>query len=396
MTDHPRSWSFVWLLAAAQLVAWGCLYYAFAVAVVPMETELGWSRTSLNGALSVGLLTWGLAAPVVGRWIDRHGARAVMSGGAVAGGLLMVAWSQVGHVWVFTLIWAGLGVSMACLLYEPVFAVVTALFRSDYRRAITAITLLGGFASTVLIPATQMLCDHVGWRWALLILGLVCAVFVGGIHWALLRPGDGRSLSASRRTGAKVPLSSPVFLGLAVWFTAYGAIFTGLTFQLIPLMTTHGLDSGRIITVMALIGPMQVAGRVALLGLGRRVDARRTGAFVVTTLAAAVTILLAAPDSFPALVVFALLYGTANGIVTIVRGTAVPEYLPGASYASTNGVLALPVNLAKAGAPLALAALWSATGEPRSVVVAILGCCGLAAAGYVTATVFAARRHRDG
>lgn len=393
MNSSPsRPWSFVWLLAAAQLVAWGCLYYAFAVAVVPMEAELGWSRTSLNGALSIGLASWGFSAPWVGRWIDRHGARMVMTVGAVGGGLLMMAWSQVESQTAFVMIWAAMGFCMACLLYEPAFAVVTALFGADYRRAITAITLLGGFASTVLIPLTQALCDHLGWRPALLILGAFCVLFVGGIHWAVLKPGDGRSVLATKGDSPPLPVDNPVFWGLALWFTAYGAVFTGLTFQLIPLMTFHGLDSGRIMMVMASIGPMQVLGRIVLLALGRRLNARMTGGLVVLAMAVAVGLLMAFPADFPALMAFALLYGAANGIITIVRGTAVPEYLNGASYAATNGALALPVNIAKAGAPLALAALWSATDSPRAVTGAILACCLLAVAGYGLATVAARRR----
>ncbi len=393
MTSSPsRPWSFVWLLAAAQLVAWGCLYYAFAVAVVPMEAELGWSRTSLNGALSVGLATWGFAAPWVGRWIDRHGARMVMSLGAMGGGLLMMAWSQVSDQTTFVLIWAGIGLCMACLLYEPAFAVVTALFGADYRRAITAITLLGGFASTVLIPLTQTLCDALGWRQALLILGLFCALFVGGIHLLVLKPGDGRSVLAAKGHAAPLPWRNPVFWGLALWFTAYGAIFTGLTFQLIPLMTFYGLDSHRIMLVMASIGPMQVLGRIILLALGRRLNARMTGGGVVVAMLVAVGLLMAFPGDFPALVAFALLYGAANGIITIVRGTAVPEYLNGASYAATNGALALPVNIAKSLAPLALAALWSATDSPRAVIAAILAFCFLAVAGYVLASVTSRRQ----
>lgn len=387
-----RPWSFVWLLAAAQLVAWGCLYYAFAVAVVPMEAELGWSRTSLNGALSVGLACWGFSAPWVGRWIDRHGARMVMSLGAIGGGLLMMAWSQVTDQTTFVLIWAALGLCMACLLYEPAFAVVTALYGADYRRAITAITLLGGFASTVLIPLTQTLCDNLGWRPALLILGLFCAIFVGGIHLLVLKPGDGRSVLAAKGQAVALPWRNPVFWGLALWFTAYGAIFTGLTFQLIPLMTFHGLDSRQIMLVMASIGPMQVLGRIVLLALGRRLNARLTGGGVVVAMLVAVGLLMAFPGEFPALVAFALLYGAANGIITIVRGTAVPEYLNGASYAATNGALALPVNIAKSLAPLALAALWSATDSPRTVIAAIWACCLLAVVGYGMATLASRRR----
>ena len=54
---EPRSWALVWALATAQLVSWGILYYGFSLFVVPMESELGWSRTALNGALSLGT-TW--------------------------------------------------------------------------------------------------------------------------------------------------------------------------------------------------------------------------------------------------------------------------------------------------------------------------------------------------
>lgn len=391
MTER-RPWSFVWLLAAAQLVAWGTLYYSFAVAVGPMEAELGWSKTTLNGALSVGLLSWGLCAPAVGAWIDRHGARGVMTGGAVLGGLLMVAWSQVHSVWAYYAVWAGMGAAMAALLYEPVFAVVTALFGQDYRRAITAITLLGGFASTVLIPVTQWLSDAWGWRTAILALGLFVALFCGGIHAAVLRAGDGRSSLPRERkeeAGGHGILGNPVFWGLAVWFTAYGATFTGLTFQLIPVMSFHGVPTGQILVVMALIGPMQVAGRIVLLALGRRQSARVTGAFVAVAMAVAVAILWADPRDFPALVAFALLYGASNGVMTIVRGTAVPEYLGAARYATTNGALALPVNLAKAASPLLLAALWSATGDPQAVVAAIFTCCLVGLAGYAWATVSA-------
>ncbi|MCR6628970.1 MAG: MFS transporter [Magnetospirillum sp.] len=396
-----RPWSFVWLLAAAQLVAWGSLYYAFTVAVVPMETELGWSKTTLNGALSVGLLSWGLAAPSVGAWIDRHGAREVMIVGAIAGGLLMVAWSQVTSVWAFYAIWAAMGIAMATLLYEPAFAVVTALYGGDFRRAITAITLLGGFASTVLIPATQALTDLWGWRHAILTVGVTMAIFCGGLHALILRKGDGRAPiphSGTTTRGARVlvdNLGNPVFCGLALWFTAYGATFTGLTFMLIPIMMAHDVPTPQILLVMASIGPMQVAGRIILLALGRRLSARATGAFVAGAMVVAVAILLVAPGHFPALVAFALLYGAANGVMTIVRGTAVPEYLGDPRYATINGALTLPVNLAKAVSPLALASLWSSTGSPRAVMMTILGFCAMGVGGYLVAALSRRPRNRS-
>ncbi len=396
-----RPWSFVWLLAASQLVAWGSLYYAFTVAVVPMETELGWSKTTLNGALSVGLLFWGLTAPLVGAWIDRHGAREVMIAGAVVGGLLMVAWSQVTSIWAFYAIWAAMGVAMATLLYEPAFAVVTALYGGDFRRAITAITLLGGFASTVLIPVTQALTELWGWRHAILAIGVTMAIVCGGLHALILRKGDGRAPiphSGGTAKGARVLVDNfgnPVFCGLALWFTAYGATFTGLTFMLIPIMTAYDVPTPQILMVMASIGPMQVGGRIILLALGRRLSARATGAFVAAAMAVSVAILLVAPGYFPALVAFALLYGTANGMMTIVRGTAVPDYLGDSRYATLNGALALPVTLAKAISPLALAALWSSSGSPRAVVMTILAFCIVGVGGYLIAALSRHPRNRS-
>src|SRR3712207_2033771 len=136
-----------------------------------MQETFGWSRPLLSGALSLGLLATGAAAFPVGTWIDRHGGRGIMTLGSLLGGLLLFAWAQVETPWAFYLIWAMIGASLAGVLYEPAFAVLTATFGPDARRAITALTLVGGFASTVFMPLTQLLIATVGWRQALVILG---------------------------------------------------------------------------------------------------------------------------------------------------------------------------------------------------------------------------------
>lgn len=386
-----RSWSLVWIMAAAQLVAWGTLFYAFAAVVAPMERDLGWSRATLNGALSLGLATWGLAAPAIGAWIDRRGARLVMTAGSIGGALLLFMWSRVESVWAFYVLWAGIGLCMASLLYEPAFAVVFSVFRLEYRRAITAVTLVGGFASTIFIPLTQMLAEAWGWRSALQVLGVLVVVFCALPHALLLKTGDGRGSPGSRHAPAPPSASTakaidPLLVGLAVWFAAHSAVFAGLTFHLIPLMAAHGLESARIMMVVALIGPMQVLGRLVLLALGARQSARLAGAAAVSVMTIAVAILLTAPGDFLALVAFAALYGLVNGITTILKGTAVPEYLGDARYAATNGLLTLPANLAKAASPLVLAWVWTAAGGPTAMVSALLVLCLAGAAGYGFAT----------
>jgi MFS family permease len=391
-TDLRRPWTLVWVLAAAQVVSWGAIYYGFSLFVVPMESELGWSRTTLNGALSLGLLTTALCAWPVGAWIDRHGGRLVMTAGSALGVVLLAAWSQVESVPAFYLIWIGLGAAMSATLYEPAFAVVTRLFPRTYRTRITAMTLVGGFASTVFIPLTQLLIATFGWRHALLTLALIVAAICLPIHGLVLQDGRGASGGGPSSASAAPPLPGNgalhralrtwTFWGLALCFTAYYATFSALTFHLVPLLTERGLAMTVIVGAMAVIGPAQVAGRVALLALGRRAHAGLVGRVVVLVFPASVLLLLLFPTSLAALFAFAALYGAANGIMTIVRGTSVPDLLWVEGYGAINGALALPATAAKAAAPFAAALIWAAAGGYDAVLWAIFTGSLLAVLGF--------------
>ena len=221
-TRGRPGWPMVLALATGQLVSWGILYYGFSLFLVPMERDLGWSRVSLNGALTCGLLVSGLAAYPVGAWIDRKGGRLVMSLGTLIGAAALALWAMVEHIALFYAAWAMIGVAMAATLYEPAFAVLTGLFRQDYRRRILVLTLVGGFASTVFMPATQALIDAIGWRPTLWSLAAILLVLVGPIH--LLLPGEpveGQAgLTPPRPAAAAVraALRTPIFWGLVVCF----------------------------------------------------------------------------------------------------------------------------------------------------------------------------------
>ncbi|WP_341894930.1 MFS transporter, partial [Ferrovibrio terrae] len=180
-------WPLVAALSFAQLVSWGTIFYGFPLFVVSMESELGWSRGTLNGALSLGLLTAGFAAYPVGRIIDRHGGRLVMSIGSVLAVLLFVAWAWVGHPVIFYAIWFGLGLAQAGTLYTPVFAVLTRMFPDSFKTRITMLTLTGGFASTVFTPLIAWAIEALGWRDALLLMAACNFVFCLPVHVLLLR-----------------------------------------------------------------------------------------------------------------------------------------------------------------------------------------------------------------
>ena len=169
-------WALAWRLAVGQICAWGILYYAFTVVVGPMQAGTGWSRTFLNSGLSLGLLAWGVFALPVGAWIQRRGGRELMALASALGGAGLVLMGLSEQRGLYVLAWLMLGMAMAGLLYDAAFAVVTQAFGEHYRRGITLITLVGGLASTVFVPLAQLAVDQLGWRYALVALGVFHAV----------------------------------------------------------------------------------------------------------------------------------------------------------------------------------------------------------------------------
>src|ERR671936_365536 len=217
-SEARRGWKIVAVLAVSETVSWGVLYYAFAVFLPAMQRSLGWSKAELTGAFSVALATSAVAAFPVGRWLDRHSPRPLMTLGSVLGAFLVLAWSQVHGLLLFYLVWIGIGLAMACVLYDAAFTVVTKWFRARRRQALTAVTLMGGFASFIFSPLSNHLIDAQGWRSALVTLAVVLAATTVPLHGLFLR-------RAPEQTEPRAPVLVPgdppaVFLlqgaGLAV------------------------------------------------------------------------------------------------------------------------------------------------------------------------------------
>lgn len=358
-------------LAVAQLVAWGAVYYAFSLFVVPMERSPGWSRESTNAALSVGLLVSGLAAWPIGNAIDHGHGRAVMVGGSLLASAMLAVWSEARSLATLFVVWAGLGIAMAATLYDPVFAVVTRRYPGAFRTKIALITLVGGFASTVFIPLTQALIDGFGWRHALLALAAINLCVCVPVHALAIdgnrvdeAAGHDRAaikavVKAANARSTRRALRTPVFWALAVCFTAYYATFAALTFHLVPLMTERHVSRTVILVTMALIGPAQVLARIVWLTAGRNVSPKTVGLLITTAFPASVVILLYAGASPVLLFLFALVYGGANGMMTILRGTIVQDVMWTEGYGAINGMLATPSNIAKGIAPASAAAIWA-------------------------------------
>ena len=198
---RTRAWGIVAALSVTETVSWGILYYAFAVFLVPMQRDLGYSAAQLTGAFSLALGVSAVAGIAVGRYLDRHSPRALMTAGSIAGAALVVAWSQVDGLAAFYVLWAAIGLVMAAVLYEPAFTVVAKHFPEpgERRRAMTAMTLVAALASFIFLPLSQALIDAHGWRDALLVLAALLAAVTIPLHAPSCEPRRDTSAPPRRR-----------------------------------------------------------------------------------------------------------------------------------------------------------------------------------------------------
>ena len=355
-------------LSALQLISWGSVFYGFALFMGPVEQALGLTRAQSSLAFSLALLVEGLAAFAVGRWIDRGHERAVMTGGSLllAAGLGTQALAQ--SLTGFYAAWALLGLGLAGALYSPVFAVVTRRYPHDFRRAIITITFLGGLASTVFIPLTDALVRALGWRgasWALAALHLAVCV---PLHAWLLRgapptrpstPPAGGDARAAERQALAAYLRSPVFRCLGVFTVLMMAVVAAIPPHLVSLLRESGLPPAWAIAVPASVGLLQVLGRVVLYLGERRLDVDTTNRWVPVGVVAGLCALLLGHGRMAGALLFVALFGIGNGMLTIVKGTAMAQYVSRDHVGALNGALGLPLALTRAAAPLAVGLLWS-------------------------------------
>jgi len=350
-----------------------------------MEAELGWSRVVLNGAYTAGLLASGLAAVPAGRWLDRHGPRAMMNSGMFAAALLLVAMSLVQQPAAYVLVWVLIGVVQAMCLWTTAMAVVVAEAR-DVTRTVTAITFVTGFTATLFIPLTGLLIDLFGWRGAL--QGLAVLQLVGAALTVLtLRQARGPVAGTARSKGLGLwrRLNEPAFLGLALCFAAHAFINTGLGAHLIPLLRERGWPEATVLLLAAAHGPCQVAARALMFAAGRRVTMRTVGRFSTSLLPVAMLALAIGADSLALTVVFVLCFAMGDGLLTIVRSAGTAEILGREGFGAISGALSAIAMLPRTAAPLLIALVWEGAGGYGPVPWMLAGIGAAAVGGFLLA-----------
>ncbi len=399
---RKRPSTILWMLSIGQLISWGLVYYTFPLFIGPMEQELGWTRSSMFGALSAGLLTAGLCSIPVGAWIDRGHGRLLMTGGSLLAAILLLVWSRVESLPVFYAMWIGLGVCQAVILYEPAFAVITRVYGPRYKQAILLMTFLGGLASTFGIPFTQLLIERIGWRPTLEVLAAINLGVALLIHW-LFVPGPREEAvpiaepkpqvegAAKKKSPLATAVRMPAFWGLVVAFAGYGLAFSAMSFHLIPLLEARNVPIAVVMAIIALIGPMQVVGRVLLMVGQRHVTTIQLGAGIYFAFPISMAMLATGISDVYGLILFAIIYGVANGLITILRGMAVPEFIGPEGYGVVSGALTMPTNVMRAAGPLLASLIWGAFGGYTPVLWGLAGIMLVAAAGFAAAAMLSKR-----
>lgn len=366
-------------LSFAQLVAWGSCYYAYAVLMEPVQATLGISRSAAAGAYSLGLLVMGFTAIPVGLLIDRGKHFPVLVGGTLITACGMFLHAAIESVWQLYAVWVLIGIGMAGTLYESVFAFLIRSFPNDYRRRITFVTLLGGLASTAFWPLTSLMLESFGWRGACIGLGIAQLTGGLGCYLFFLPRLPLRPLDRGPRKPVTVLLRSRPFVLLAMSFTLQSIVLAGLAAHIIALLTASGVSSAIGLAAASSIGIMQVLGRILLLVAGTRLKPAVTARIVVWLLpAAAVTLLVVHASPWFAFL-YAILFGSGNGMMTIVKGTAAADLISRDHVAMLNGVLAMPTAIARATGPVLIASIWDWTGNPHAALLAVLATATAAA-----------------
>lgn len=395
---HPhrlsaRERSAISLLALGQLVAWAGLYYLFAALLLSWERETGWSKPQLTLALTLAVLTSGLAAPIAGRIIERgHGALMIGVGTAL-GGLAMICLPMVGSLAAFYALWLGIGLCHAACLYEPCFALIARAMALNARRGITIITLVAGFASMLSFSGAALLSDLAGWRVAAMVFGGAVVVIAAPASWL-----GARMIETAAPASAPAPLpgapavrrpGTGVFYLLALAFPMMGLNHGMLLNHLLPLLDERGMAPALAVLAASLIGPMQVVGRLVMMVFEDRVSSLTVtlisfGGVVIAAL------LLLASQMAPALVFAAvILQGATYGLISIMKPVIIAELMGREGIAGIMGWMALPYLASFALAPFLAALIWTLGGYDLVLVAAagfaVLGFLGILAAAWLHA-----------
>ncbi|MEM7267995.1 MAG: MFS transporter [Pseudomonadota bacterium] len=358
-----RSTTALAMIAAAETIVWAALFYFFPIMLLRWEADLGWDRGDVALAFTLALAVSALASPLFGRLIDLGLSRFTLPATAAVGGLALIFLASVQSQTVFYATWAIIGFCCAGCLYEPCFAFLTRVKGENARGAITMVTLVAGFASSISYPVADALAGAYGWRFAATVFAaavLLIAVPLFTVSAHILQKDaipqtvapaqDHAAATAARRT-------------LTFWLLATAfpllAITHGMAIShIIPLMGDKGATHAQAVLAASLIGPMQVVGRIVMMTAGRRLSGADITLISFGGIALSMLIMLSAQSGDWRIFGFVTLLGACYGVQSITKPLVTADLLGLAGFGAISGALALPYIAAVAAAPFAAVLFW--------------------------------------
>ncbi|WP_443216977.1 MFS transporter [Saccharothrix sp. ALI-22-I] len=368
------------VLCLTQLTGWGVLFYGFPVLAPTIVADTGWSGTAVIGAFSVAQLVSAVVGMPVGRLLDRHGPRVVMTVGSLLAVVALAVVAAARSLPWFYAGWVLVGVAMAGVLYQPAFAALTRWHGEERRvAAMTAVTLAGGLASTVFAPLTAALAAHSTWRETYLVLAALLAVLTVPAHLFGLRlPWPAHPAATDARHPTTIARSRP-FVLLTVSMSLGALAIYAIVVALVPLFAERGLSTTTAAWALGLGGVGQVVGRIGYGRLVARTSVRARTAGILLTASASTLLLGLIPGPAVVLIAVAVLTGAVRGMFTLVHATAVSDRWGNAHYGRLSGLLHFPLTVTAAVAPWAATALAGTLGG-YPAVFAVLAALGAVAA----------------
>ncbi len=376
MPDKATFRQIVWPFAIAETIVWAAMYYSFPALLLTWEQDLGWSKTELAGAFTSALVVSAMLAPVMGRLIDHGYGRYVFMGCMLLGASLLCMLSLVTEIWQFYAVWIGIGAAMSGALYEACFAIITRSFGGDAKRAITLVTLVAGLAGTVSFPSAHALVEIVGWRMTVVVFAAVMVFVAGPLIWigcrASERMAEGRAYVPSTKTvHALRVLKTITFWAFALSFAMLATHHAMIVTHILPMFDERGIPKEAAVLAASMIGPMQVAGRLAMMAAERHVSTMviASGCFIAVCGSSAA---LFGTAMIPSLIVlFVLLQGAGNGVVSIVRPVLIATLLSRRDFGVVSGMAAVVFMAGSAFGPTIASLIWEIGGYDLVISLAI-------------------------
>jgi MFS family permease len=394
-----------WIVATCfvvNFVVFGISVNTVTVYVKPIEVDLGWTRAQIGLSMTLGALAMGVAAPFMGKLIDRAGARLVMTVGAATVGVGSILLSHTHSLLLFYAVYVLSGVGQAAATVIPISLVISNWFSAQRSKAL-GITMTGtGLGAMVMVPVTNWIVESWGWRTSFLVMGYVILAMVPvTLLFIRTRPADMGLLADGELQSDDTPLAVE---GLAVpeairtrafWLIGCmmllaGLVAMGVGLHLMAYLTDIGHPQATAALIISIISGLTVVGKVVLGSIADRWGIRPVVVAAFALIAAGILILMGAGDLTVALV-FAVVYGFAIGAPLILNAALTADCVGLRSFGAVFGILTLLNTAGVAIGALLSGVIYDSAGSYLPafalyvVLSAIAGVCGaLARRAYST------------